>query len=333
MRPELLQRVLSLLPKPSSKRHPELARFTRILREYPERGGKGIRSELLLLTAQAYGAKEEQWETALWLATGLELFQNWVLIHDDIEDDSDERRGKPTLHNLYGMPLALNAGDALHAYMWEAVLRSKQHAAFAEFFAEFVQMVHRTAEGQHLDLSWVQHKEWNLSENDYLQMIRLKTAYYTIIAPLRLGFVVTGHAPKERIEVAGLSLGTAFQLRDDILNLKGDPDKYGKEIAGDLFEGKRTLIVLHWLRSARTEQKQAFLTQMQRHRSEKDPEQIKEIHQWILESDSIDYAQAQADSFTERGLIFLAEVLSDAKNQETALDILRLMKKLASREA
>ena len=238
MRPELLTRIDSLLPAGGDT--PELARYAQMLRDYPQRGGKGIRSELLLGTARAYGVQPEspEWQRALWLAAALELFQNWVLIHDDIEDDSEERRGRPALHRLHGVPLAINAGDALHVYMWMAVRRSGVDRALDEF----MQMVLKTAEGQHLDLAWVESREWNLTEADYLRMVRLKTAYYTVIYPLRLGALAAGREPAPQFEAAGLALGTAFQIRDDVLNLIGDPAKYGKEIGGDLLEGKRTLI-------------------------------------------------------------------------------------------
>lgn len=95
MRPDLLDRVLSLLPARSKR--PELQLLFDMLRDYPQRGGKGIRSELLLASARAHGVTpgSERWEGALWLAAALEMFQNWVLIHDDIEDDSEERRGDP----------------------------------------------------------------------------------------------------------------------------------------------------------------------------------------------------------------------------------------------
>lgn len=329
MRPELLDRVLSLLPEAGP--HPELARFYEMLRDYPRRGGKGLRSELLLAGARAYGVQEgtPQWDSALWLAAGVELFQNWVLIHDDIEDDSEERRGRPALHRLHGVALAINAGDALHAYMWAAVARAGVAGATEEFLA----MVHRTAEGQHLDLAWVAGREWGLTEQDYLQMVGLKTAYYTVIVPLRLGALVAGAPPPETLTPAGLALGTAFQIRDDVLNLAGDAAKYGKEIAGDLLEGKRTLIVLHWLGQAPEKQITVFLDQMRRDRADKDPEVVAQIHGWLLESGSVDYAQRAAQAQAETGLRLLGEVLGAAPGREAARALQDHVRELATREA
>lgn len=331
MRPELLSRVLSLLPPSSADTRLELQQYDTMLRDYPQRGGKGIRSELLLASAQVHGVQpgSAEWEGALWLAAALELFQNWVLIHDDIEDDSEERRGQPALHRLHGVALAINAGDALHAYMWGAVWKSGVPGGMQEFLT----MIHRTAEGQHLDLSWVEHRRWDLQETDYLEMVRLKTAYYTVVIPLRLGSLAAGHPPSEAFTAAGLALGEAFQIRDDVLNLIGDPIKYGKEIGGDLLEGKRTLIVLHWLAHAPDEQRHVFLDQMRRNRADKDPAVIADIHRWLVDSGSVQHAQDYANAQAKRGLQLLESAFSDAVNPQAARALLNAVQELASRDA
>jgi len=329
MRPELTDRIRHLLPTHSDR--PEVNLLYRMMRDYPERGGKGIRSELLLLSAQAHGVQvgTPAWESALWLATTLELFQNWVLIHDDIADDSEERRGQPALHRTYGVPLALNAGDALHAYMWAALLQ----AGVPDAAPEILTMIHRTAEGQHVDLAWVEHREWNLQPSDYLEMVRLKTAYYTVVIPLRLGAVVAGRVPDARFEEAGVALGAAFQIRDDVLNLTGDAQSYGKEIAGDLLEGKRTLMVLDWLTCAAAEQREVFLHEMNRPRSEKRPDVIRQLLAWLLESGSVTRAQRTADELATRGLTLLAEALSGLPDPLAASTIVTVAQGLANRHA
>ena len=328
MRPELTARIRELLPEHHPR--PEIELLYAMMRDYPFRGGKGVRSELLLLSAQAHGVATgtPAWEAALWLATTIELFQNWVLIHDDIADDSEERRGKPALHRQYGVPLALNAGDALHAYMWGALLRADVPAAYSEVLT----MIHRTAEGQHLDLAWVEHGVWNLSPADYLDMVRLKTAYYTVVIPLRLGALVAGQVPDPRFEEAGVALGAAFQIRDDVLNLIGEAEHYGKEIGGDLLEGKRTLIALRWLETASPEQRQTFLAEMAKPRAAKDPAVIAELLTWLLESGAVQEAQAVADSQAEQGLKLLAEALHEMPSQAAAGTILTLAESLAKRQ-
>ena len=329
MRPELLQRIRTLLPEHHPR--PEIELLYRMMRDYPERGGKGVRSELLLLSAQAHGVAVggAEWESALWLAATLELFQNWVLIHDDIADDSEERRGQPALHRQYGVPLALNTGDALHAYMWGALLK----AGVPQAYPEILSMIHRTAEGQHLDLAWVQHGQWNLNAADYLDMVRLKTAYYTVVIPLQLGAIVAGVQPDRRFEEAGIALGAAFQIRDDVLNLIGDASAYGKEIGGDLLEGKRTLIVLRWLETATVQQRQTFLTEMAKPRQDKRPEVIHQLLTWLQGSGAVQEAQQVADTQAERGLTLLEQALQNAPDRQAAQTILALAEGLAKRQA
>ncbi|GGR35755.1 polyprenyl synthetase family protein [Deinococcus ruber] len=331
MRPDLAALVRHLLPAPDPAQRPELQLLYRMLLDYPERGGKGIRSELLLLSAQAYGVQpgSAAWNRALWLAVTLELFQNWVLIHDDIADDSEERRGQPALHRTYGVPLALNAGDALHAYMWEALLNADLPAAYPEI----LNMIHRTAEGQHLDLAWMEHREWNLTPADYLEMVQLKTAYYTVVVPLRLGALAGGYAPPSEFGAAGTALGAAFQIRDDVLNLIGDAQLYGKEIGGDLLEGKRTLILLRWLEDAPADQRAIFLAQMNLPRSEKNTAAMTDLLGWLKESGAVAYAQQVADEHAGRGLALLTRALEGAPEQQAGAQILALVSGLARREA
>ncbi|NJK43646.1 MAG: polyprenyl synthetase family protein [Pleurocapsa sp. SU_196_0] len=225
---------------PKSHPIPEINHLYAMMRDYPARGGKMLRSRLLFASSLAHGGT---FEAALPLAAALELFQNWVLIHDDIEDDSEERRGKPALHRLHGIPLAINAGDALHVYMWQVVHRCGVRGAFEEF----LEMIHRTAEGQQIDLGWIENNRWDITEADYLELVRRKTAFYTVVTPFRLGALAAGLEPDGRFTAAGLDLGVAFQIRDDWLNLAGDRAVYGKEIGGDLMEGKRTLMLVHLL--------------------------------------------------------------------------------------
>lgn len=324
MSSDVAQRIASLLPLRHAR--PEIDLLYRMLRDYPERGGKGIRGELTRLSGAAHGADPER---TLWLAAAVELFQNWVLIHDDVEDDSEERRGRPALHREHGVPLAVNAGDALHAYMWAAVFRANVPGAQDEV----LNMVLHTAEGQHVDLAWVSGGRWDLSAEDYLAMVQLKTSYYTVVAPLRLGALAAGLTPDERFTEAGLRLGAAFQIRDDVLNLIADAAKYGKEIAGDLQEGKRTLIALDWLERASPERREVFLTEMNKPRTEKNPETLARILKWMLDSGATERAMRVAHHQAGRGLALLQEALEEVPSRRDAARILELMRQLATREA
>jgi geranylgeranyl diphosphate synthase type II len=113
-------------------------------------------------------------------------------------------------------------------------------------------MTRRTVEGQAVELEWVRSNTWRLDDADYLAMVELKTSWYSFITPLQVGAIAAGAAPDQLppLEPLGRHLGLAFQITDDLLNLRADPEDYGKEIGGDLWEGKRTLILLHALRHA-----------------------------------------------------------------------------------
>lgn len=310
---------------PKTHTIPEIAQLYAMMREYPSRPGKMIRSRLLIASAIAHGARFEQ---ALPLAAALELFQNWVLIHDDIEDDSDERRGKPALHRMYPTPLAINAGDALHIYMWQVV----HQAGIAGAFEEFLEMIHRTAEGQHLDLAWVAQARWDVSSSDYLEMVRLKTARYTVVSPLKLGALAAGCLPDERLELAGLDLGVAFQIRDDVLNLDGEFASYGKEIAGDLLEGKRTLMLLHMLEHLQTAEQALIIEILEKPRLQKSAAEVERILALMRTHGSIAFAQSIATHFETRGLDLLEQALAGLPVQAAALEILKTAKSFVTRK-
>src|SRR5713226_3388119 len=170
-----------LLPASASNREVDL--LYKMMRDYPQRQAKGLRPFICIAACRAFGGKEED---AFLTAASLELFQNWILIHDDIEDASEMRRGSPALHKKYDWTLALNAGDALHARMWGALLDNETRLGPTKtlrILGEFYKMINETTEGQHIELGWVVGRRWDLSEGDYYLMCTKKTSWYTTIAP------------------------------------------------------------------------------------------------------------------------------------------------------
>jgi geranylgeranyl diphosphate synthase, type II len=315
--------MLAALPKEHA--HVELRRFYGLIGDYPLRGGKRLRGQLLLQSLRAHGG---DWHVGVEVAAALELFQNWVLIHDDVEDDSEERRGRPTLHRLAGAPIAINVGDALHVYMWRALheVRSLPPEVWCKVLDEFAWMIARTAEGQHLDLAWVGQGRFDVSEADYLEMVTLKTAYYTVVCPLRLGALCAGRAPDKRLTEAGIDLGVAFQIRDDVLNL-GSEAAYGKEFAGDLFEAKRTLVLVHFFAHASKAEADEARRVLAKPRREKTPEEVTRVLALLGRHGSLRYAQEVAEARARRGLELLEEALPNAEAKE----LFGLLGSLASR--
>jgi geranylgeranyl diphosphate synthase type II len=215
--------------------------------EYPRRGGKALRPALCMATCEAFGGR---FEDALPSAVALEMLHNAFLVHDDIEDAGTLRRGRPTLHLLYGTDRALNAGDALALVGYGHLRRNRGllGSALAERIGEeFDEMSRHTVDGQAIELGWRVENRLDLTPDDYLHLVMKKTCWYTTVTPMRVGALIgsRGTAPLAPMVRFGFHLGAAFQIRDDILDLEGDPDEFGKQPLGDLLEGKRTLMLLH----------------------------------------------------------------------------------------
>jgi geranylgeranyl diphosphate synthase, type II len=322
--------VLELLPR--DHEGGELARFQALMRDYPQRPGKRLRGALVVLSTRAHGGDAAR---ALPVAAAVELFQNWVLVHDDIEDDSEERRGRPALHRLVGLPIALNVGDAMHVCMWGALLALRSGAGFDAdaIRREFLWMIGRTAEGQHLDLTWIAEGRFALGEDDYLAMVRLKTAAYTVTSPLRLGAHASAMAPHEGFGPIGDRLGAAFQIRDDVLNLTPPAagDRYGKEFAGDLLEGKRTLVLAHLLAHAPRDEADEVVRRLRAPRRERTGDDVAWLLACIARHGSLRYAQERAEALARGALADLAEVLAPLPGRDAARRIDTLLRTLADR--
>ncbi|UVO51743.1 polyprenyl synthetase family protein [Sphingomonas sp. SUN019] len=223
-----------------------------LLADYPSRGGKSMRPAILIATARIAGASLDD---VLDAAVAVELFHNAQLVHDDIEDGSDLRRGAPTLHKLHGVPLALNAGSAAMLLAFDpliAALRRRGADRLERGLALTRRVARDAAEGQALELGWRENDRLDLDDADYFRMALRKTAATSVIWPAQLGLLLGRTRPidPDAIGKFGGLLGLAFQIQDDLLNLVADR-AYGKEPLGDLREGKRTLIVLHAARTAR----------------------------------------------------------------------------------
>jgi geranylgeranyl diphosphate synthase type II len=226
-----------------------------LILDYPLRGGKALRPALSILMCLGLGG---HLEAVLPTAATLELYHNAFLIHDDIEDESLWRRGKPTLHIDHGVPIAVNVGDAMLSLSLQPLLDNVERIGLGpalRILRAVAHMTRQTVDGQALELEWVRSNTWQLHDEDYLEMVERKTSWYSFITPLQAGAIAAGVGADELapLESLGRALGAAFQITDDLLNLRADPEDYGKEIGGDLWEGKRTLMLLHALRSAEPE--------------------------------------------------------------------------------
>lgn len=224
-----------------------------ILPDFFRRGGKRIRPAIVILSTLAMGGDAKK---AIKPATLVELFHNFTLIHDDIEDNSTMRRGEPTLNNKYGVPIALNSGDALYTTMWQEIYNMD----FNEIKILRLQKLFATAfrgvvEGQGVELYWHKNNVFNLSEKDYFSMVEGKTGALMGLS-FQLGAEISDASNEfsSKLKRFGERIGVAFQIYDDFLNVEGDFEKYKKEICGDITEGKRTLMVIKTLEKATSEE-------------------------------------------------------------------------------
>jgi geranylgeranyl diphosphate synthase type II len=319
---------------PENHEIPEISLLYRMMREYPSRSGKGLRPGLLLLFNRAFGGSDEN---ALNTAAALELFQNWIVIHDDIEDQSDLRRGLPALHIQFGVPLALNAGDALAGKMWEmlwlnkSILGSEKAMAI---FEEFLHMYAQTTAGQHIELAWVNDRRWDISENDYFNMCRRKTAWYTVITPCWTGALIAGAEAKVReiIVSFGMELGVAFQIQDDVLNLRGDFGKYGKEIGGDLWEGKRTLVLIDLLRKCSDGERREILNMLNKDREKKEASEVNILLELIEKYKSLEYAAGISQQLARDARRIFTESICGLVDNEQRKILLSLIDFVVNRE-
>jgi geranylgeranyl diphosphate synthase type II len=274
------------------------------MREYPSRPGKALRPALCLSAGRVFGASNDD---VLGLAVAIELLHNAFLVHDDIVDGSEMRRGRPTLSATHGMAAALNAGDALAVVAGQVMRRATRRLSrdLADLlWSEFDTMAMRTLEGQAIEVGWQRDNFEAVQPQDYLHLIMHKTCWYTIIHPLRVGAIVGsgGTAPLAPIVRFGFHFGAAFQIRDDLLNLVGDERMYGKEILGDLYEGKRTLPLMHLLSVAQDEDLALVRDYLGRTRSQRSPEMVRIVRDLMDTYDSITFTREYAE-----GILLVAE--------------------------
>ena len=213
-------------------------------------GGKRIRPALVLM---AYNLYREDVEKAIRPAIGLEVFHNFTLLHDDLMDQADKRRNKPTVHKVWNANTAILSGDAMLIAAYQLIGETAP-----EHLKEVLDLFTRTAleicGGQQYDMEF--ESRMDVSEEEYLEMIRLKTAVL-LACSLKTGAILGGASQEdaENLYRFGINIGLAFQLQDDLLDVYGDTRTFGKNIGGDILCNKKTFLLINALRRAEGEQK------------------------------------------------------------------------------
>lgn len=234
--------VNSFIPKGT---HADMDRYLyQPLMAYSQNGGKRHRPLICFAACRAVGGDMARATSA---AAAIEHFHTAALIHDDIADEGEMRRGQPCVHRTEGVGVAINVGDLGIVRTFGGVLEDESLDGTTKLrvLEEIAQMEQRTVEGQALDLGWARDERWDVTTGDYLTMATHKTAFYSAASPLSIGAICGGgtDAQVEALGSFGIDAGLAFQLQDDLLNLVGDAEAQGKDFRSDITEGKRTMIV------------------------------------------------------------------------------------------
>lgn len=267
-------------------------------------GGKKIRPSMVVLSAEAVGGNPKE---ALKTAAAVELIHTFSLIHDDIMDKDDMRRGKPSVHKLWGEPMAILAGDTLFSKAFETVLETPIDNISYERVVGALKTVAdsciKICEGQASDMCF--EGNFEVSEDEYMKMIYKKTGAL-IAASTRSGAIIGCGTPKqvETLTEYGRLVGLAFQIQDDYLDVVSDEENLGKPVGSDIVEGKMTLMVVNALSKASPEDKEELIS--------------------ILKADDDTNVNRALELFNKYGSIEYAKNIA-LNNIETAKDLLETL--------
>lgn len=299
--------------------HPDMQRYLYgPLAGYTSNAGKRHRPLICQLACEAVGGDAEKARSA---AAAIEHFHTAALIHDDIEDASETRRGEPCLHIREGLGLAINAGDLALSLVTGTVVDDPvlDDATKLRVLKELVDMTTRTIEGQALDIGWARDNRFDLTVEDYLLMANHKTAYYSGAIPLAIGSIIGGGTQSQTatLRAFGMATGLAFQIQDDVLNLVGTREATKKDFRSDIAEGKRTLVAVHALtNSPKRERLLAILSARETDRAVLD-----EAVEIMQEAGSIQFA----NEYAERLVVDAKEELIGEIPRTKARDLLASM--------
>ncbi len=256
---DLLKKVNEALNQLTYDRQP--ASLYEPIRYVLSLGGKRVRPVLMLM---AYNLYKEDPERIMMQAIGLETYHNFTLLHDDLMDNADMRRGHETVHKKWDANQAILSGDTMLLQAFERI-EACEVEKVKDVFATFLQTTYEIGEGQQFDVEFENRDD--VTEDEYIEMIRLKTSVLLACA-VKIGAILAGATKEdqENLYKFGEQIGLAFQLQDDLLDVYGDPKVFGKNIGGDITSNKKTYMLINAVNRA-------------------NPEQRQELEQWIAAKD------------------------------------------------
>ena len=280
-----------------------------------ELGGKRVRPICVLMGNELFGEINPD---AYQVATAIELFHNFSLIHDDIMDKAPLRRGRETVHKKFGESTALLAGDVMLVQSYDYLNKIK-----TEYLQKIINLFNDTAravcEGQQLDMDFEQRPQVNLEE--YLHMITLKTSVL-LAASIQLGAILGGASlgNQNHLYEFGKNLGIAFQVQDDYLDAFGDPGKFGKLVGGDILANKKTFLMIHALEVA-TESQAASLNSFLSSSTISDADKIQGVLQIYSDCQVDDWARELKNKYLQTALQHLEDTAVVSARKKPLIDL------------
>ncbi len=308
----------SYIPKGS---HPDMDRYLYSpLIKFSRNGGKRHRPLICFAACMAVGGDPQR---AISSAAAIEHFHTAALIHDDIADEAELRRGEPCLYMTEGMGLAINMGDLGLQLVNGTVVKDPllEDSVKVRVLTELIDMTRRTIEGQALDIGWARDERYDITPEDYLIMATCKTAHYSGAVPLAIGAIVGGGTETqiEGLRNYGLDTGLAFQIQDDLLNLIGKTESTKKGFRDDITEGKRTLVVVHALSHLDGVKRERLVELLSSHT--KVEADLNEAVQIMEEAGSIDYARNYAENLTSIAKNRLIDMIAPSPSRDMLISM------------
>jgi len=283
-------------------------------------GGKRVRPALVLAGCEMFSGNIND---AIAPALGIEIFHNFTLLHDDIMDKADIRRGKPTVHKKWNDNTAILSGDVMQIVAYQYITKTK-----TEYLKEVLDLFSTTAteicEGQQLDMEF--ETRTDVSADEYLEMIRLKTAVL-LGAALKIGAIIgnASETDKNLLYDFGVNLGLAFQLKDDLLDVYGNSDTFGKKIGGDILCNKKTFMLISALQKAEGDVKKELLSWLEAKDFDPD-EKIKSVRKIYDLLKIKDICEAKMNSYFEIALEKLKNINLPLENKQILCNLAENLK-------
>lgn len=280
-------------------------------------GGKRLRPMLTLMAAYLF---TDDWQKAVRPALAVEVFHNFTLMHDDIMDEAPLRRGQPTVHEKWNGNVAILSGDVMlvNAYQLLLTIDSDKLKPALERFSRTAAEV---CEGQQLDMNFETRRD--VSEEEYIDMIRLKTSVLLGFA-LELGGLIAGadEQTTRHLYEGGMNIGIGFQLKDDLLDVYGDPAKFGKQIGGDIIANKKTFLLIEALQQAEGALKEELVAWLDRKTFDK-TEKVNAVTSIYNQLGIRELTQARISDYFNRGFANFEQVVAETDRKNVLMQFAR----------